>query len=350
MIAYCLLLPVFFGSRVRLAGWIAGYELRSSIYSIDRHFNRCISLNPVRFKPSNKSNRLPVFRKLFTILMLLPGYFTVVGQGEIGIVAGISNYQGDLSSVSLNGGFKALLGPVLGVHLGVEKSNAFQWRADLIYTRISGDDALNANENTRSRNLDFFSPVFQLTAGMDWNFFGFTQTAATDFSPYVSAGIGLFTFSPRTEYEGKTVRLHPLGTEGQYLDDYPEQKPYSLIQPALEFGGGLKFLTSNHLIIALEAMMTYTFTDYLDDASTIYISYPELVAKAGELTAALANRQGELLGTDPVVVPTGTTRANSDSKDLFGVITIRLSKPFAMNKKHFRRNNHNHKRIQCPKF
>jgi len=272
------------------------------------------------------------------------------GQGEFGVVAGISNFQGDLASVSTLGGFRALIGPAFGAHLGLEKTDAFQFRGDLIYTRLSGDDAFNDHENSQSRNLSFFSSVLQLSVGVDWNIFGFTQDQATDFTPYFSLGAGVFTFGPRTEYQGETIKLHPLGTEGQYLDDYPDQKPYSLIQPSLQFGGGLKFLTSSNLIIALEAMMTYTFTDYLDDASTYYITYPELLAKAGELTAALANRQGELLGTDPVVVPTGTIRANSDSKDYFGVITIRLCKPFDISTKQFRRKNYNHKRIQCPKF
>ena len=272
------------------------------------------------------------------------------GQGEFGVVAGISNFQGDLASVSTLGGFRALIGPAFGAHVGIEKTDAFQFRGDLIYTRLSGDDALNDHENSRSRNLSFFSSVLQLSAGVDWNIFGFTQDQATDFTPYLSVGAGVFTFGPKTEYQGETIKLHPLGTEGQYLDDYPDQKPYSLIQPSLQFGGGLKFLTSNNLIIALEAMMTYTFTDYLDDASTYYITYPELLAKAGELTAALANRQGELLGTDPVVVPTGTIRANPDSKDYFGMITIRLCKPFEISTKQFKRKNHNHKRIQCPKF
>jgi len=274
----------------------------------------------------------------------------VKGQGEFGVIAGISNFQGDLASVSTLGGFRALIGPAFGAHVGIEKTDAFQFRGDLIYTRLSGDDALNDHENSRSRILSFFSSVLQLSAGMDWNIFGFTQDQATDFTPYLSVGAGVFTFGPKTEYQGETIKLHPLGTEGQYLDDYPDQKPYSLIQPSLQFGGGLKFLTSNNLIIALEAMMTYTFTDYLDDASTYYITYPELLAKAGELTAALANRQGELLGTDPVVVPTGTIRANPDSKDYFGMITIRLCKPFEISTKQFKRKNHNHKRIQCPKF
>ena len=272
------------------------------------------------------------------------------GQGEYGLIAGISNYQGDLTSVSTLGGFKALIGPAIGLHAGLEKSAAFQLRADLIYARISGEDALNESESTRSRNLSFFSPVYQLTIGADWNIFGFTQESATDFSPYASVGGGIFAFSPRTEYQGQTVKLHPLGTEGQYLDDYPDQKPYHTVQPCLLFGGGLKFLTSDNLVIALEAMMTYTFTDYIDDVSTIYITYPELLAKAGELTAALANRQGELLGTDPVIVPTGTERANADSKDFYGMITIRLCKPFDIYKKQFRRNNNNHKKIRCPQF
>ena len=293
---------------------------------------------------------MPVFRILFAILLLLFNSKVVSAQGEFGIIAGISNFQGDLSSVSTQNGFKALIGPVFGIHAGIEKSAAFQLRGDLIYTRLSGDDAFNDHENSRGRNLSFFSPVFQLTAGLDWNMLGFSQSSTTEFTPYASIGAGLFAFNPKTEYQGKTVKLHPLGTEGQYLDDYPDQKPYHLIQPCLQFGGGLKFLTANKLIIALEAMMTYTFTDYLDDASTIYITYPELLAKAGELTAALANRQGELLGTEPVVVPTGTERANSDSKDFFGVITVRICKPFDIYKKTFRRNNHNHKKIKCPEF
>ena len=283
--------------------------------------------------------------------MLTLAFSPLPGQGEFGIIAGISNYQGDLASYNTKSGFRALVGPVFGLHMGIEKSEAFQFRADLIYTRISGDDALNEKELTRSRNLNFFSPVIQLTAGVDWNIFGFTQENGADFTPYIHAGAGVFHFSPKTEYQGRTVALHPLGTEGQYLDDYPDQKPYSLLQPNLQFAGGLKFITASKIIIALEASMSYTFTDYLDDVSTIYISYPELLQKAGELTASLANREGELLGTDPVIVPTGTSRANPKSKDYFGTITIRVSKPFEISGGPSRVRNHNGgKRIKCPKF
>jgi hypothetical protein len=150
---------------------------------------------------------------------------------------------------------------------------------------------------------------------------------------------------------GEKVSLRPLGTEGQFLDDYPDQKPYSRLQASLQFGGGLKWRASDKLILALEGMISYTFTDYLDDASTIYISYPELLEKAGPLTAALANRQGEYLGTDPVVVPTGSARANPETNDLFGIMVLRASMPVEITVQKFKVRRHNNRKpIPNPKF
>ena len=106
--------------------------------------------------------------------------------------------------------------------------------------------------------------------------------------------------------------------------------------------------TANRIIIALEVMASYTFTDYIDDVSTIYISYPELNQKAGRLTAALANRQGEYLSAEPVIVPTGSLRGNANTKDYFGTITIRVGIPIEIRSKY---DNHwNSEKIKCPKF
>lgn len=271
-------------------------------------------------------------------------------QGELGLVAGISNYQGELASYSTANGFKVKIGPVIGVHAGYEMSKRFQLRSDLVYLRLSGDDQLNNHEITRARNLDFFSPVFQLAGGIDWNIFGFSQNDPLSFSPYASLGVSLFYMNPMTTYQEKKIALHPLGTEGQNLPDYPDQKPYSLFQPSIQLGGGLKLLTSAKIIIALEAMMSYTFTDYIDDVSTIYISYDELLAKAGPLTAALANRQGEYLNSGPVIVPTGSHRGNDATNDFFGTITIRIGIPIEIKSSEFKIRHKNGKTIHCPKF
>lgn len=272
------------------------------------------------------------------------------GQGELGLIAGFSNYQGDLPSYNIEDGIKVKLGPVFGVHGGHELNKTFQVRADLLYTRLSGDDALADNMATKSRNLDFFAPLIQLAVGLDYNLLGFSPKAGKIFTPFASVGASFFYFNPRTKYDGEKVSLQPLGTEGQFLDDYPDQKPYSRFQPSLQFGGGLKYLVSENLILALEGMLSYTFTDYLDDASTIYITYPELLEKAGPLTAALANREGEYLGTGPSILPTGSARANPDSRDLFGVITLRVSMPVVIFSDEFKIRRHNNRTIPNPKF
>jgi hypothetical protein len=272
------------------------------------------------------------------------------GQGELGLIAGFSNYQGDLPSYNIQDGIKVKIGPVIGVHSGHELNKTFQVRADLLYTKLSGDDELAESEATRVRNLDFFAPLIQLAVGMDWNILGFSPKSGKTFTPFISAGASFFYFNPRTRYQGEKVSLHPLGTEGQYLDDYPDQKPYSRFQPSLQFGGGLKYLFSENLILALEGMLSYTFTDYLDDASTIYITYPELLEKAGPLTAALANREGEYLGTGPSIQPTGAARANPDSRDLFGVMTLRVSMPVVIFADEFKIRRHNNRTIPNPKF
>ena len=277
-------------------------------------------------------------------------YSPALAQGEIGIVAGISNYQGDLPSYNFNDGLRVLIGPVIGAHGAYELNNRFQVRTDLLYIRLSGDDALGDKPDVIARNLDFFAPVIQLTVGMDWNIFGFSTSTPGKICPYGSAGGSIFYFNPRTRYEGEKVSLKPLGTEGQYLADYPDQKPYSRFQTSLQFGGGLKWMPSDQIIIALEGMLSYTFTDYLDDASTIYITYPELLEKAGPLTAALANRQGEYLGTEPVIVPTGAARANANSRDYFGTITVRACVPVTLWGNTFKVRRHNNRTIPNPKF
>lgn len=289
------------------------------------------------------------YKNWFAGVLFFLLYGSALGQGEWSVILGISNYQGELTSYSTENGFRALVGPVIGVHGGYELSPRFNLRGDLLYTRLSGDDALSDKESTRLRNLNFFSPIIQLAAGADWNVLAFSLGDEKGFTPYVSGGASMFYMNPMTTYEGEKVALQPLGTEGQYLDDFPEQKPYSRLQPSLQFGGGLKLLTGG-FSIAIEAMMSYSFTDYLDDVSTIYITYPDLYERAGPLTAALANRQGEYLNTEPVIVPTGTLRGNPNSKDLFGTITLRLGVPFEVAGEKIRVRRNGTKTIRCPKF
>ena len=95
-------------------------------------------------------------------------------------------------------------------------------------------------------------------------------------SPFVSAGVGLFHFNPKAQLNGEWVRLQPLGTEGQGLSSiFPERKLYSLLQPNVQLGAGVKFMLNQDLFLNFEINHRYTPTDYLDDVSTTYVD-PEI--------------------------------------------------------------------------
>ena len=106
-------------------------------------------------------------------------------------------------------------------------------------------------------------------------------------------------------------------TEGQGLYQYPKRKNYSLAQINIPFGLNLNFKLNYNVQFGLEIAPRWTFTDYLDDVSTSYINYNELKEIQGELPAILANRTGEFLGSDPVIVPTGTMRGDPEDNDWY---------------------------------
>ncbi|MCC6726156.1 MAG: hypothetical protein IT258_16735 [Saprospiraceae bacterium] len=62
-----------------------------------------------------------------------------------------------------------------------------------------------------------------------------------------------------------------------------------------------------------------------------YVSYPELLAGNGQLAAALGNRTGELTGSEPVVVATGTQRGDSAKKDWYFIMGVTVSYNFLDN-------------------
>ena len=96
-------------------------------------------------------------------------------------------------------------------------------------------------------------------------------------------------------------------------------------------GLGVKYAVTDKLNIGIELGARMTFTDYLDDVSGTYLSYPELLAGNGPLAATLGNRSGELLGGEPVIVPTGTPRGDNRARDWFFNAGLSISYNFLDN-------------------
>ena len=122
--------------------------------------------------------------------------------------------------------------------------------------------------------------------------------------------------------------------------------PYRLTQVSIPMGVGFRFALNDFLMIGVEAGVRRTFTDYLDDVSGSYVNYNDLLAGNGELAAALGNRTGELNGSEPVILPTGTQRGNPAEDDWYSVAGVTLSYRFADRNGH--RKNRKERELGCP--
>ncbi len=267
----------------------------------------------------------------FLVLTILP-LFAHAQYLDAGILLGASNYLGDLSKNS-SAVYPGETKPAIGVLARYNFSDRFGARLGLTYTSVSGRDAnVRQDEFIRQRNLSFNSRIVELSLLGEVNLPGYQPYGLfRPFSPYLFGGVAIFNYNPRTRYLGNWVKLQPLGTEGQGLAQYPGRRRYSTVSLAIPFGAGVKYALTDKLTLGLELGARYTLTDYLDDVSGTYVSYPELLAGNGPLAAALGNRTGELLGKEPVTVLTGTQRGDLSSKDWYFILGATLTYNFIDN-------------------
>jgi hypothetical protein len=237
---------------------------------------------------------------------------------------GVSNYKGELSPHLFNTDF---------VHFAAGGFYRHNWnrhwsyKLEFNYGRISGDDAKATTGFEKNRNLSFYSDILEISPQIEFNFFPYeTGNSEFPFTPYMFTGISVFRFNPKAELNGNVYELQPLGTEGQ---DGTEL--YNRVVVAIPFGGGLK-VSLGTFGFGIEVGARRTYTDYLDDVSTTYPNFSELLATRGAVAVALSDRS--LFLNDPSVVfpnHTGKQRGNSQDPDwyLFAGVTIyiRLNSP-----------------------
>lgn len=259
---------------------------------------------------------------LITVLTLFSTGLSAQRSAELGVVIGASSYYGDLSPENASANTSQYQ-PSFSFFYRQNLNNTFGFRANFGYGRLSGDDSVSDQVFRQERNFNFNSSVLELGLIGEVNLFGFGPGGnGPRFSPYLFGGVAVFRFNPLTEYQGQTVELQPLGTEGQGIDGFGT--PYRLTQISIPFGAGIKYAVNDRINIGLEIGLRKTFTDYLDDVSGAYVPFDVLRSNNGELAAALGNRTGEFLGTEPVDAEAGTLRGNPDRDDwyMMGGFTI----------------------------
>lgn len=209
------------------------------------------------------------------------------------------------------------------IFIGAMYQNYVGARLEVSFGQISGADSLGGLN--ADKNLSYRSKINEVALIGEFHPFMLNNNLEepSQFSPYVAAGIGWFSFNPQAYYQNKWVDLRPLRTEGQGFAEYKDREVYKLSQVSFPIGLGVRYELSQMFNLRFEILNRFTFTDYLDDASKPYINsalfYNYLSPEKAALAEALADRSanGYAEGAAP--------RGGFNTKDGFLTFSLKAS-------------------------
>jgi len=237
---------------------------------------------------------------------------------EFGGWVGISNYFGDLNT---NTSFE-YLGPGGGALMRYNWRNSWAYKLGFNAGIIGFEDVASDYPYQQARNLSFQSNLFELSNEVEFNFFRYEKERREyNFTPYLTTGFSVFYFNPTAKLDGVKYDLRDLGTEGQKNPD-GESRPYSRINFAFVLGGGIKYSFHPRWTLGMEVGVRRTFTDYLDDVSTVYPAFFNNGDGTSEDAEKLSDRSAEI--GEKMGIP-GKQRGNTQKKDFYMMSGISIT-------------------------
>ncbi|HEY6162861.1 MAG TPA: hypothetical protein VI112_16650 [Bacteroidia bacterium] len=211
-------------------------------------------------------------------------------------------------------------------------------KVNLSYGILRGDDKETMERFRHNRNLNFKSPVLEISGQFEVNY-SFERGGHryhikrvkgrknADNRIYAFAGVGAFYFNPKGRYvNGAWYALRPFHTEGEGL--VPGHNNYNRISICFPIGIGGKYSLDRNWSIGMEFGLRYTLTDYIDDVSTVYETSAVTTALNNPIATYFANPTVNELGS--YVTADGQQRGDPTHKDSYMFIT------FSVNYKVFR--------------
>jgi hypothetical protein len=274
-----------------------------------------------------------------TLLLLVP--FMAFSQKKVssldfGPYLGGSNYMGEFTD-----GYMPLWNKTKfagGLICRYNYGPYLTFKGTAIYGKIEGSDKNFASDAYRGRrNLSFKSDIVEFSVQGEWNIRGYEQTKASyGWSPYLFAGVSVFRFNPKAQFnyqsymmdaslqaqDGDWIELQPLGTEGQETTKFNDKRRYSLTQLSVPLGVGAKWQLDDYWAFGFEFGVRKTFTDYLDDVSSIYVDNIIVGGASGPMAVALKDRSMEV-GQTPF--ENGDVRGNAATKDWYVIGGLTLT-------------------------
>ena len=226
-------------------------------------------------------------------------------------------------------------------------NSRFALKGGFYYQLVSGNDKTTKEPFRSNRNLSFRSSIYELSiqselyltreqTGHRYKIKNAKGMKSYDFQAYVFVGFGGFFFNPQAKYNGSWVNLRPLSTEGEGMPGGP--KKYSRFSVCIPYGLGVKEAINRDWCIGLEIGMRKTFTDYIDDVSTVYYDNNAIRAEKGDMAAYLADPSLSDYPTDlPACVgcdQTATGQQRGDKKDKDAYFFINITAAYKIPNKH----------------
>jgi hypothetical protein len=252
-------------------------------------------------------------------VVILASLYTKAQSFHVGVLAGISNYQGDLTNKLFDPHLSKAAAGLTGTF---ELSEHWSVRGGFTFTKLTANDKYNTKVNLQARNLNFNTSISELSVVGEYATFNLDQKRWT---PYVFGGLALYHFNPYTFEGSSKLYLKPLSTEGQGIAGYTHAKPYALTQLALPFGGGFRYALNDNIRVGLELGIRKLFTDHLDDVSGNYADAADLLRERGPLAVAFSYRADELPGGNQTYPEKGAQRGGSLAKDWYYITGLTLS-------------------------
>lgn len=228
---------------------------------------------------------------------------------RIFLSAGATNFLGDLGGANQIGSPPGSLRdfdveaikPAFQVGYLYRMANMLSSRTSFTYAGLSGNDAYTKEPFRQNRNLNFKTPVYELSSVIEvlWEFKrkghqyylrGVRGWSNYRFTTYIYGGaaISYFNSKGKNVNDGKWYALRPLSTEGQGL--VATRSMYSPIQFSVPLGVGVRGRVTRFLEIGIEYTARICFTDYIDDVSTTYFSPNTLLEEKGQIAVEMANQ------------------------------------------------------------
>jgi hypothetical protein len=200
----------------------------------------------------------------------------------------------------------------------------FATTTSLCVFNLKGNDKYSQEAVRNARNLHFRSLNVEIQQRLEFIFYARERFSVgrnltrhrgkrmLNEQYYIFSGLGLVYFNSQAEFkDGTWMNLRPMKTEGQ-------SKAYSPVTMTVPFGFGFRTGIGGSYRIGIEVSYVKTFSDYLDDVSTVYADPNSFDSQ----TAAYFSNPA--VG-NPWFAP-GYQRGDSKQKDAYYHLNLILSK------------------------